>query len=343
MKLARYSLALSAGLVLALGIGTAMAQTRHPTRITLDSSVASMTAASQPPVPVLATGADERYPAATDSFLAWAEAPKLHPHRFNVYVRPHGRPRFKANVRGTVGFVGAGAIDGTTLVYAQRPSFHAQADLKFLDLTTRTRSNPPGGVNTEQPEGAASLAGNWLLFSRGTPSTFTQRIILFNLATHKTKQLAVARGASYAQPGIVEGNYASWIECRNNRHCNAYVYDIAARSTRRLPNPLRRSQYAVAVTAAGVVYFAESRNINCGRDAALWRYPLGGTRTKLLSFPHNRDVADLDPVVNGTTTTLFYDRFHCRTDTADIFKLALGPQAIMPAYRNSAELPVVPG
>jgi hypothetical protein len=103
------------------------------------------------------------------------------------------------------------------------------------------------------------------------------------------------------------------------------VYNTVTRAKLSVPNPLRRSQYAVSTTAAGVVYFAESRSIDCGSALGLWRYPLGGTRTKLLSLPRGRDVSELSPLLNPDgSTTLFYDEFQCRTLTSDIFKLSLG-------------------
>ena len=85
------------------------------------------------------------------------------------------------------------------------------------------------------------------------------------------------------------------------------------------------------MTAAGGVYFAESRNINCGSDAALWRYRLGGSRTKLWSFPRRHDTSTTSPLVHDDgSTTLYYDNIRCHAGISDIvksdiFRLSLGP------------------
>jgi len=289
--------------------------------------LAAPSAAAQTPIPVLATPALELQPAAGGPYFAWTEAPRAHPTRFNAYARSEGQRRFMLNARGTRGFTTGGAIDGTRLVYGQRPSTTKPGDLKLFDLVTRTRSNPPAGVNTRRNhEASGSLSGDWLLFFSETLSTSTERIVLFNLVTLEARQLDIARGRAYVQSGSVRGGYATWIKCPRSTRCNAYVYDIATRAKLRVPNPLRKSQYAASITAAGVVYFAESRSVDCGSSLALWRYPLGGTRTKLLSLSRGYDVSDLSPLVNvNGSTTLFYDRFRCRTGASDIFKLALAP------------------
>jgi hypothetical protein len=286
-------------------------------------------AVAQQPSPVLATPASEMSPAAGGSYLAWTQGRTARPARFNAYAKREGQPKFRLNAPDTHGFTTGGAIDGTMLVYGQRPSLRKPGDLKLFNLLTRTRTDPPAGVNTRRNhEAIGSLSGEWLLFYRETlPTAIEQsaRIMLFNLVTREVRQLDIALGRTAVQPGAVRGNYATWIRCARPTRCNAYAYNIVTRAKLRVPNPLRRAQYAVSITAAGVVYFAESKSINCGSALGLWRYPLGGTRTKLLSLPRGRDVSDLSPLVNTDgSTTLFYDRFRCRTDTSDIFKVVLG-------------------
>ena len=279
------------------------------------------------PVPVRATRAVEQQPAAGIAFFAWTQEPRPSSGRETVYATPAGQPRFRVSTLGARAFTASGAIDdvtGRTLVYGERPRSRPDGpgDLWFFDLATRVRSSPPAGVNTSRHEWGASLSGQWLLFARSTFSTSREEIMLWNVATGQAIRLDVTRGNKYAQPGSVRGNYATWIKCPTFAHCNAYVYDIARGTKHAVPNPLGRSQYAVSVTAAGAVYFTESRNINCGRGAALWRYQLGGARTRLLPFRRGRDVAVTSPVVNPDgSTSLFYDRFVCRTATSDIFRL----------------------
>jgi hypothetical protein len=57
-----------------------------------------------------------------------------------------------------------GEIDGDWLVYQQFK--RGASDLKFFDLSSKRRSNPPRGVNTDQWEYWPSFSGQWLLFGR---------------------------------------------------------------------------------------------------------------------------------------------------------------------------------
>ena len=277
--------------------------------------------------PVRATKADERQPAAAPGLLAWTEAPRAHRLRFGAYVRRDGGPRIRLNPRGTVGFTSGGAIDGTRVVFEQRRRFRSPGDLKVFDLATRRVGDPAPGVNTPEHEKGASLSGRWLLFTR--ISNTTDEVVLLDLITGRTRRLAAAEGRASADSGTVAGNYAAWIKCPRRTRCNAYVADITTGAVTRVPNPRRRSQYAVSVTAAGVVYFAESRSIDCGSGLALWHYRLGADRLKLVSLPRGRDVSTTSPLVNADgSTTLFYDsvrfRPRCRDLGSDIVKIEVG-------------------
>jgi Tol biopolymer transport system component len=282
----------------------------------------STPAASAAPTPVLASRANELQPAGAPGVLAWSQSSRLRPNLFSVFVRFDGQPRFRVNPRGTVAITSSGAIDGTTLVYSQRRRRAATSDLRFYDLAARTFVSVPAGVNTRRHEWGASLSEEWLHFARSTFSTSTERIMLHNTVTHEERQLGATSGRRYAQPGDVSGNFVAWTKCPRFSRCQTYVYDIAAGTTIAVPNPLGRSQYAASVTADGTVYFVESTNIDCGRGVRLWRYPLGGAREPLLGFRRGRDVAVTSPVDNPDgTTTVFFDRFVCRTGAADIYRL----------------------
>ena len=287
--------------------------------------VGASPAAAATPIPVLHSRASELQPAVATGLLAWTQAPSAHPNRYAAYARSDGKHRFRLNPRGTLGFTASGAIDGMTIVYQQRRSFNGPGNMKLFDLATHKRRDPPPGVNTRRHEKGGALFGDWLLFTRESSSR--DQVILFNLVTREARQLDVARGnASFGSGGSLRGSYAAWAKCRRPSRCQTYVYDIASRAKLRVPNPRHRSQYAVSVTSAGVVYFAESRNINCGREVGLWRYPLGGARTRLLSLSGGHDLSTTSPVVDSSgTTSLFYDRFVCRTNRSDVFKLKLAP------------------
>ena len=281
-------------------------------------------------VPVLIGSADQEHPVAGSDSLVWSEAPSVRSTRFSVYVRLDGQPRFRVNAAGTVGFSGSGTIEGARIAYQQRRRYSGPGDIKLYDLATRKRSEPPSGVNTGLNERVPSLSGDWLLFGRSPLFAPPWRVLLFNLRTHELRTLTRPRRA-FTQPGSVSGYYATWYRCERLTRCAIYLYDISTRARVRVPNPLRRAPFGVAVTSAGVVYFAESKNVDCGRGLALWRWRPGDTRTKLLSLPAGRDTSGMSPLPNADgSTTVLYDRYRCRPDTAafsegDIFRFVTPP------------------
>ena len=289
----------------------------------LTTLIAVSSAAAITPEAVLNTPAREVEPVHADGYFGWAQANLATPRRFNVFVLPDGGSRFRVNPSNTVAFMGD--IDGTTLVYGQRPGVNYASNIKFFDLTTRMLIDPPPGVNTiRNDEVIPKLSGNHLLFARFTATAGSVR--LYDLTTHTTKVLDSLAYPGYVQPGRVEGNWAVWTKCKRFAHCNTFVYDIANRTKTRVPNPLSRSQYAASVTADGTVYFGESTNINCGSSLAIWRYPIGGPREKLLPISRGRDIATLDVVENvDGSTTVYYDRYICNTWGVDIYRFTFGP------------------
>jgi hypothetical protein len=284
--------------------------------------VAVATAAAQP-VSVRATDAYEVEPSPAENYFAWSQARLSRPNRYNVFVVPAtgGVPSFsaptKANPDGTVAF--AGDIDDTTLVFGQRRRAGARGNIRFYDLSQQKRVGTPAGVNTRRHEAGPKLSRPWLLFARYGRSS--QSIILLNVNTGRDRRLDSLAYPAYLQTGGVAGNWAVWTRCRRWSHCNTFRYNIAARRARRVPNPADRSQYAASVTDDGTVYFAESRNVFCGDDLALWRWNRADQRVRLHRFRSGRDVAVTNPLMTAGGTTLFYDRYICRTGAADIYKL----------------------
>jgi hypothetical protein len=273
---------------------------------------------------VLDSPAYEVEPALGDGYFAWAQASESHPNHFNVFVRPDGSSRYRVNPAGTEAF--AGDIDGTTLVFGQLPRPNHPGGVELYGLVTKVASSPPPGVNTRRNhEAGPKVSGEKLLFARYSNSG--GKIFVFDLATHERTLLdSIASPPGYVQTGDVEGNLAAWIRCRRFAHCQTFVYDLAAETKTRVPNPQHRSQYAVSLADDGTVYFGESTNINCGDSLAIWRYDVGGAREKLFGFRRNRDIAVTTPgeTLDGSTT-VYYDRFNCNTGAADIFKTTIDP------------------
>ena len=270
--------------------------------------------------PVLTGPQNEIHPAASTAYLAWSQNSGSHPNHYDLFARPVGDPMFRVNPPGTGGLTAS--IDGSTLAYQQVK--RKASDIKFFDLLARTSSNPPSGVNTPARESVPSLSGDWLLFRRSrTPYGSLQRILLRNLVTGEQRLLVEGDGLKrWAQPGTVNGNFATYVKCRRLSLCNVFVYDIATDTRTQVPNPMGRALFAASVTAAGTAYFAESTNINCGRGVSIWTYPLGGPKARLATLGRGRDTAVTSPVEDaGVNTTVFFDRYRCRDDAADIYEV----------------------
>lgn len=271
---------------------------------------------------VLNASATEIEPSVGDGYFGWAQASNAHPKHFNVFAKPDGGSRFKVNADGTTGF--ASDIDSTTFVFSQRSGKRA-GNIRFFDLDSKTPVSVPAGVNTRLLETGGKLAGGDLLFGRYSNSS--GKIYLFDHATQQLTLLDSIAAPGFVQTGDIDGGFAAWIRCRRAAHCRAFVYDLATKETTPVPNPQQRSQYAVSLADDGTVYFGESSNINCGKSLAVWRWdhPLG-SRERLFGVGRRRDIAVTTPVENlDGSTTVYYDRFNCRSGAVDIFKTTVGP------------------
>jgi hypothetical protein len=196
-----------------------------------------------------------------------------------------------------------------------------QSNLVLYDLAGRRRSAPPAGVNTRHWEWHPTLSGDWLLFGRQSTAARADLVLLRNLATGETRRIArLRRGRrTLAEPGQVAGNYAVWFRC--TPRCNVCRYDIAAGTTKRIPNPNARQQYDPSVTGDGTVYFLRSGR-GCGTSVRLVRYPVGGPSRALAPLRAGRDSSHTYALANGDgTTTVLFDRVRCRTGARDIFEV----------------------
>jgi hypothetical protein len=213
----------------------------------------------------------------------------------------------------------SGGFEGETFVYQEVRG--RQSNLVFYDLAGGGRSAPPAGVNTRQWEWHPTISGDWLLFGRQSFAARADLVLLRNLVTGENRRLSrLAWGRrTLAEPGQVSGNYAVWFRC--TPLCNVFLYDIAAGSTAKIPNPSRRQQYDPSVTDDGTVYFLRSGR-GCGNSVRLVRHPLGGPSRVLASLGAGRDSGHTYALENddGTTTVLF-DRVRCSNGARDILKV----------------------
>jgi Tol biopolymer transport system component len=276
--------------------------------------------AAYKPVSVLESNWVDILPAASEDYLAYSQLTAKSGGVFNVWVKPAAGPRFMVSAPGRNAF--AGSIDGTTLVYEHRKA-NGRGQIKLVDLVTRQVQNEPV-VNTVRHESNPAISGDYLLFNRSPRPKVTspRRVILRNLDT-RTRTVLDKGGEAYVQTGGIAGNYAAWIRCNRFDRCRIWVYDIAADTKRVLPNPKKRSQYAVGVTADGTVYYAESRTILCDprKVVRIWRQPVGAPRELVWKLWPGRDPSHLSPVVlPDDSVEIYFDRFNCRTGQTAVLK-----------------------
>lgn len=270
-------------------------------------------------ISVLTRKAGEFQPARGPDRLAWEQNTRAHPRHYDVIARPvDGGGRTRVNPRGSNAAMGG--IDGHLLVYQQ---FRRQrSNIKFYDLATGQRSNPPRAVNSRDWEYWPSLSESWLLFARLDSDGDRRRLLLFNLATGERRTLDSTNSQNaFVTPGQVNGNYAVWTTCKSGTRCNVYRYEITSDTTVLIPNP-GKYQRAPSVSPAGTVYFSRGGR-QCGQRVELIRYPLNGPETVLLQLPEVLDIRDTYAYTepNGITH-VYYERSGCGNPTAsDIYKV----------------------
>ncbi len=269
-------------------------------------------------VPVRATLAQERSPAADATHLAWSQYPRRGPGFVSLYMQEPGGPRIRVNRPRTHGW--SGGFAGSSFVYQEASG--RQSNIQLYGVVTGTRSAPPPGVNTAAWEWGPTMTANHLLFGRVLINQGLDRVLLRDLGTGSTvmlDQIRFRNGSVWL--GQVSGNYAVWHRCvRRTGRCNVLVHDIAAGTTTTIPSPARH-QYSPSVTSDGTVYFIRSGQ-GCGNTVRVVRRPLGGPSKVIAAAGVGRDVQATSALANADgTTNVYFDRIRCSTGAWDVFKV----------------------
>jgi len=278
-------------------------------------------------------GVDEVDPSASDGYLVWTADSEARPFRYHSYVMADGGDPVRINPAGTQS--PAVSIDGATIVYQEDTYDPGDEDLWFVDAVTGARTAPPPGVNTLKFEYEPTLSGDWLLFTRTNAdrvplSDAWVKVVLFDLSAGTDTVLETLPYLSHSlTSGQVNGGWATFESCRQ-RHwefsdCQVFLYDISAGGDPlQVANP-GVQQYAGSVSSDGTVYLVRTRNRDhyvCGSHTKLVRVPVDGQAVVIASLPDGKDsystFASDEP---GGSTTLYFDRFPCRTNVGGIYQI----------------------
>jgi len=289
---------------------------------------ATVAIGSSAPAPVKASSRNEVAPAAGGDWFAWSRSRGKRESPFDVFAQQTGHAAFKVNPKGTQAFTGG--IDGTTLVYQLLSGrLGARSDLRLYDLTTRRQLPMPAGVNSSKWECCGTIAGGWILYSRGQAySRDAQLILLRNLTTGEQRVLdAIRNRHGVTSAGQLNGNFAVWRRCNPHPKCEIFRYDLASASATALPSAPGKVVYGPSVNANGTVYYVQS-NRGCGKSVQLVKQPVNGGAQVVLSIPAGRDIdvtyADhvaTPPPPRVQTTRVYYDLLRCKPRRWDIYRV----------------------
>ncbi len=265
----------------------------------------------------------EYSPAVSADYFAWSQTSRQKPHHYNLFAQSMvaGAPsglRTRVNLPNSEGFTGG--IFGTRLVYQQ--IVNNQSDIRYFNLNSHRYSNPPVGVNSPRWESAPVIGSGGLMFTRFIQGT--SRIILWTpTATHGVVLFSVPlnrKGTAFAEPGQLNGDYATFTVCTNVTHCSVYLYTISTATLTHITPPTGLVDYYSAVSSTGTLYFARS-GPSCGENVQLTELPLGGTATTLITFNPGHDLEPMQTFNDGTNDQVFYTRLVCANDAEDIYQV----------------------
>jgi hypothetical protein len=264
-------------------------------------------------------------PAVSQDYFAWSHNSRSKRGHYNLFAQamvsgsPTG-PVTRVNISNSQGYTGG--IAGTRLVYQQITNGGRQSDIRYFNLASHQRSNPPVGVNTTRWEWDPRITPGYLLFVRNAHQA--SHIILWNLGTNASTVLLTIpynrHGTAFADTGQVNGDYATFFACTNRTHCSVYLYTISTATLTHIPRPTGLLDYDPAVSSTGTLYFARS-GIGCGKTVQLMQLPLGGTATSLNAFHPGTDLSAMQTFNDGTNDQVIYTRIACVPNGWDIYRV----------------------
>ncbi|MGZ8579807.1 MAG: hypothetical protein ACXWW9_00810 [Actinomycetota bacterium] len=271
---------------------------------------------------------DEEVPSASAGYFVWTANTEARPNHYNSFVKADGGSAVRVNPGGTHSH--GAAIDGTTVVYDEDTG--DDADLKFFDAASESRTEPPGGVNTASWEYRPSLSGDQLLFTRSNGNRVDVRdawvkVVLFDLSTETSTVLSkLPIRTNYLVSDQVNGDWATFESCRVRRgdfsDCQVHLYDISADTLTEVTNP-GMQQYAGGVSADGTVYLVRQRNRDhwvCGKATKVVRMD-GGNGTVIATLPEGKEIFNMFAFDQGGSTTLYMDPTRCRNGVGGISRI----------------------
>ena len=227
----------------------------------------------------------------------------------------------KVNPAGTQAW--PGGFSGDRLIF-QQESASRQSDLRFYNTATHGYGVVPAGWNSGAWEWKPTISGHYVLFGRITEKTNREVILLGDLTTGHLKLLSALTGKNADnEPGQVDGNYATWMECPDfNTSCDVYEYNITSGVTSKVSNTFSSGRFQMnpSVSSDGTVYFFHS-SLACGASVTLDKRALGAPRTTLAAFPHGVDGADSYVDDSNGTRVVYYSRVNCAARQADVYKV----------------------
>lgn len=221
----------------------------------------------------------------------------------DVYVRRGSAPAWRANPAGTYAQTG-GISDGKLVIQL----LHRSSLLATVDLRTHKLRVLPAPINDRSfVQWRPSVSSHRVLYGRVGNVDF--KIMLADLETGRVIELDDVHGhGAYAEPGQLNGRYATWIACPDN-HCRVFRYDIVTGTRVEMPpvGGAQYNQFGPSVTRDGTVYFGIAMN-NCA-DARLLRWRAGRTQT-IYRFPPGQ-MYDYSYAATTQPVTIYYDAGKC--------------------------------